>query len=272
MLPEELSAVSQEGYRTLRSALTARGSSTESRSFLVTGSGPGEGKSTTAINLAAALAQTGASVILIEADLRRPTFASTFGLHLRFGIEEVLGEDVDLAEALVPVRFGEKTINVLAARRSGVELADRMSYAVASKLVADAKTFVDFVVVDSPPLTTVTDALPFAQLADEIVIVVRLDQDRRNKLIELDDLLRQHRVPATGVVIVGENQVSSDYYAGYVRDETDAPAGAATVKTIERATRQYGWDDESASAEKDDGRSRGVRRTAKRPTSDSPGT
>lgn len=276
LLPTELSVSSQEGYRTLRAALTARGSSEESRSFLVTGSGPGEGKSTTAINLAAALAQTGASVILVEADLRRPTFAAAFGLKIVFGVEQVMVNEVDLAQALVPVNFGDKTINVLAARRSGVELADRLSYTVASKLVGEAKELADFVIVDSPPLTAVTDALPFAQLADEIVIVVRLDQDRRNKLVELDDLLHQHGVPATGVVVVGETHVAGDYYHGYLSpvptEEVPPPGASRKSRTVERVTRQYGWDEATTSAEDEDSWRRSSRRGAERRTPDSPGT
>ncbi len=223
MLPSDLSIASQEGYRTLRTTLTVRGAASRSRAFLVTGSGPGEGKSTTAINLAVALAQSGASVILIEADIRRPTFARAFGLEVDYGVEQVLIGAVELHKALVPVVFGDKTVHVLAARRSGTDLADRMSYEVTSALIASAKALADYVVVDSPPLTAVIDALPFAQLADAVVIVTRLDQSKRNKLMELDDLLRRHGAPALGVVLVGDSHHVRDYYQGYLNPTDGSP-------------------------------------------------
>jgi polysaccharide biosynthesis transport protein len=223
LLPAELSIAAQEGYRTLRTTLALQKGSADSRAYLVTGTGPGEGKSTTAINLAAAVAQTGASVILIEADLRRPTFAEAFGLSFFSGIEQVLNQEVDLSAALSPVLFGDVAIRVLAARRSGVELADRLSYEAAARLIEAAEALADYVVVDSPPLTAVIDALPFAQIADEIVVVARLDVSRLNKLTELDDLLLRHGAHPTGMVLVGETHPTDPYYGSY-EQEGQVPA------------------------------------------------
>jgi non-specific protein-tyrosine kinase len=203
LLPSDLSVSSNEGYRTLRTALAARGPSGQPRSFLVTGSAPSEGKTTTAISLAVALAQGGGRVILVEADVRKPTFASTFGLKDFAGIEQVLIGESELSQALVPVRAEGTSMRVLAAERSGVELANRLSFAVARKLLEDAKAIADFVVIDSPPLTEVIDALPFAQLADEVLIVARLDRSRLNKLAELDELLYEYGAASSGLLLVG---------------------------------------------------------------------
>jgi capsular exopolysaccharide synthesis family protein len=203
LLPSELSVSSNEGYRTLRTALAAKGPSGQARSYLVTGSAPSEGKTTTAISLAVALAQGGGRVILIEADVRKPTFAATFGLKDFAGIEQVLIGEAELSQALVPVRAEGTSMRVLAAERSGVELANRLSYAVTRKLLDDAKAISDFVVIDSPPLTEVIDALPFAQLADEVLIVARLDRSRLNKLAELDALLTEYGAATSGLLLVG---------------------------------------------------------------------
>jgi polysaccharide biosynthesis transport protein len=215
LLPTELSISSQEGYRTLRTMLSVRRGA-ESPVYLVTGSGPGEGKSTTAISLAWSLAHTGASVILIEADVRRPTFAAAFELSYFSGIDQVLTDEVSLVSALAPVLLDDTGIRVLAARHSGFDLSDGLTHDVALRLLDDAKTLADYVVIDSPPLTVVSDALPFAQLADEIVVVARLDVSRLNRLIELDDLLRNNGVRATGIVVVGDSHSAGDaYYSGY---------------------------------------------------------
>jgi receptor protein-tyrosine kinase len=245
LLPTELSPGALEGYRTLRAALTARGGGFKHRAYLVTGSGPGEGKSTTAINLAAALAQNDATVILIEADLRRPTLARLLGLKLKYGVEQVITDEVDLAAALVSVHFGEKAIGVLAARRSGVDLADKLTYQIARRLLDEARAQADFVVVDSPPLIAVSDALPFAQLADEIIVVARLDHAKRGKLVALDDLLRQHGQVATGIVVVGDTQFDQDYYYGQeepFNERVQVPLEQPPSPTAERVAAQYGWD------------------------------
>jgi capsular exopolysaccharide synthesis family protein len=229
LLPSELSAGGHEGYRTLRTILAARARAGEARAVLITGSGPGEGKSTTAMGLAAALAQAGARVLLIEADLRRPTFAGSFNLAEFNGIEQVLVGRAELSKALVPVRIDGVPVRILAAHpTTGAALG--LSFPMVRKLVTDAKALADFVVIDSAPLTTVIDALPFAQAADEVVIVARLDQTRLNKVDELDDLLGQHGVPRTGVVLIGEHPMRriEYYYAegnGSSRPGVPRPAG-----------------------------------------------
>jgi capsular exopolysaccharide synthesis family protein len=213
LVPSELKA-SSEGFRTLRATLTARGLSSEPRTYLVTGSVPSEGKSTTAINLAVALAQGGGSLILIEADFRRPTFATAFKMKPFHGIEQVLVDDVDLADALVPVTFNDTTISVLAAHGSGAEFADRLSFAAVRRLVHDATALADYVVIDSPPLTAVIDALPFAQVADEVLVVARLDHSPLNKLADLEELLRENGVSASGLVLLGGDHRTQQYYRG----------------------------------------------------------
>ena len=113
--------------------------------------------------------------------MRRPTFASAFDLEYLLGVDQVLVDEVALASALVAGLLRRRDIRVLAARQIGVRAADGSPTRSRCKLLDDAKALADYVVIDSPPLTVVTDALPFAQLADEIVIVVRLDHDRRNR-------------------------------------------------------------------------------------------
>jgi capsular exopolysaccharide synthesis family protein len=213
LLPSELSPGAHEGYRTLRTTMAARAPSAESRAFLVTGSAPSEGKSTTAMGLAAALAQGGARVILIEADLRKPTLAASLNLKDFNGIDRVMIGKVELSKAIVPVRIDGAPVRVLAAQSSEHGISGGLSFAVVRKLVNDAKALADFVVIDSAPLTEVIDALPFAQAADEVLIVVRLDQTRLNKLAELDDLLSQHGVTRMGLVLIGEHPMRGPQYA-----------------------------------------------------------
>lgn len=211
MVPGELSFIALEGYRTLRTLLTSRAAG-KPRAFLVTGSSPAEGKTTSAINLAVSLAQGGARVILIDADLRRPTIAATLGLRLNYGTEHVLIGEVGLAQALEQVRFERTPVQILAVQRGGVDLANRLSFAVSERLINDAKELADYVVIDSPPLTEVIDTLPLAKLADDVLIVARLGASRLSKLAELHDLLVEQGTRASGLVLVGEAARPGGYY------------------------------------------------------------
>ncbi|HUJ35343.1 MAG TPA: AAA family ATPase [Solirubrobacteraceae bacterium] len=242
LVPGQLSVTAIEGYRTLRTTLSTRAGG-EPRAYLLTGCGPSEGKTTSAIALSAALAQGGGRVVLIEADLRRPKIASALGLALHFGTEQVLTGEVELADALTTVSIDGAELRVVAAHRSGAKLADRLSVSIAREMIESAKELADFVVIDAPPLTAVIDALPLAQLADEVLVVVRLAQTRLAKLADLDDLLSHQGARPTGFVLVGgTDRDGYGYYspAGDIRPGTggagqllpDLPEPARTHRRV----------------------------------------
>jgi receptor protein-tyrosine kinase len=248
LLPHELTIMGHEGYRALRTAIAIRGRG-HPHAVLITGSMPSEGKTTSAINLAAALSQGGLRVILIEADLRRPRLAAAFGLGRGPGIEHVLAGQARFADALAPVAIDDARFNVLAAQGAGEKLADRLTPAAAKKLMNDARSLCDFVIVDSPPLTAVLDALPLAQLADDVLIVARLGRTKLSQLAALDEILVQHvRAPA-GFVVIGESRTRrrarNQYYSSYIGnletvadpDGLDVPSGSLPGESSERQER-----------------------------------
>ena len=215
--PRELSPATQEAYRSLRAMLLAsRADESVGRSVMVTGSSPSEGKTTTAINLAASLARAGHSVILIEGDFRRPTIGEALGAGGTHGIGKVLLGTVSLEEALVPARvFGER-LRLLLVRRADELLTELLSLPTAEGLLEEAERLADFVIVDSPPLTEVVDALPFARHADNLIIVCRLGSTRLPQLARLSDLLYENQIDPTGFALVGVggSEVSSYYISG----------------------------------------------------------
>ena len=212
--PGELSAATLESFRTLRTMLAAqRREDGNSRSILVTGPSPSEGKTTTAINLASSLALAGNRVILIEADFRRPTVGEALGVRARVGIGDVLLGNVALEDALVLAPpFGDNLCALLVDRADDW-LAEVLSLPAAGALLEDAKRLADYVVLDSPPLTQVIDAMPLARQVDDVVIVTRLGSSNLTQLAHLGDLLEQNGIrPAGFVVVGGPGPEESSYY------------------------------------------------------------
>ena len=226
LMPTELSVAAMEQYRMLRATLSI-GAIGRPQAYLVAGSSPSEGKTTSALSLATVLARGGGGgVILIEADLRRPTIATTLGFKDFQGTEQVLTGEVELGDALEDVRFAGAGFRVLAAHANGSS-AELLSYASVERLLDDAKQLAEFVVIDTPPLTAVIDALPFALLADNLVAVVRVGHSRVNRLSDLFELLARHDLSPSGVVLVGVSQKEAEsysYYADADRGSRPAPA------------------------------------------------
>ena len=234
--PRELSPSTLESYRALRAVLLAGAvDSVEGRSVMVTGASPSEGKTTTAINLASSLALAGNRVILIEGDFRRPTVAEALGVTPTHGIGRVLLGTVALEDALSPVPpFGD-SLRVLLVRRADELLAELLSLPIGKRILEDAKALADFVIVDSPPLTEVVDALPFARNVDDLIIVCRMGWSRLQQLNRLNDLLYENGIQPTGFALVGvgTSERSSYYISGQrermasqpsVRERTGEPA------------------------------------------------
>ena len=213
LAPERLSSGTFEAYRTLRASLVASlGSEFQTGSVLVTGSSPGEGKTTTAINLAHSLVAAGNKVILIEADVHRPTIGPALGIRPRFGLSAVLIRQVSLAAALVTTERYGPDLQLLLVDRPGPATADRLSLPTARQLVAEAEELADYVIVDSPPLTEVVDALPIARQVTGVLIVARLNRTKLRRLGELGEILAQNEIEPAGVALVGVDRGRLGYY------------------------------------------------------------
>jgi len=229
--PLAVSAPTLEAYRTLRATLTAPGpGGSIPRSFMVTSPSPSDGKTSTALNLAAALAASGARTILIESDLRRPMMARTLGFSPPHSITSVLRGEVSLTDALIRAPgLSENLVLLMADRSSGdTGAAELLGLPGGVQMLEEARSIADCVVVDSPPLTTVIDALPFARSVDSLLIVVRLGKTHLRRIRELGELLAGNDITPAGFAVIGVARPRDvDYYYQHQGTATDEDKGRA---------------------------------------------
>ncbi len=195
-----------ESFRQLRTNLQFANVSTHAKSVLLTSSVPGEGKSTTATNLAISLAQAGNSVCLVDADLRRPMVGEYLGLDSTVGLTTALLGSLD-AEDLLQA-WGEDNLFVLTSGRIPPNPSELLGSQEMKALLTRLEGSFDFVIIDAPPLLPVTDAAVLAQHVGGVVLVVGSkrvkihDVERAISALELvdADLLGAvlNRIPAKG--------------------------------------------------------------------------
>lgn len=156
-------------------------------------------------------------MILIEADLRRPALASALGIEeAHAGVVSVLIENVGLQDALVASPTYGPNLQVLVADFSGGWIAELFSIPAAQRLIDDARAMADFVIVDSPPLTEVVDALPLARKCDDVLIVTRLGKTRLDRIARLGELLADNGIRPVGFAVIGVPPPGRSEYRYYM--------------------------------------------------------
>lgn len=179
-----------ESYRVIRTNVMATAASTSSRVLLVTSIHPGEGKSTTAMNLAAAIAQTGATAVLVDSDLRRPTVHANLTLPRTPGLRDILTRNLPHADV---VRQGPVPgLWALTAGGTPENPAELMGCEEMRNLLAALAKNYDWVIVDAPPIGGMADALIIGGLVDAIVLVV--EGDRTTKAVAADGIAQLYSV------------------------------------------------------------------------------
>lgn len=159
-----------EAFRQLRTNLQFANVSGRARTVLITSSLPGEGKSTTATNLAIALAQGGQTVLLIDADLRRPMISEYLGLDRNAGLTTALVGEAEVDDLLQP--WGDDNLFVLTSGRIPPNPSELLGSDEMKQLITRLEHTFDIVIVDAPPLLPVTDAAVLAQHVGGVVLVV----------------------------------------------------------------------------------------------------
>ncbi|MCA1625193.1 MAG: polysaccharide biosynthesis tyrosine autokinase, partial [Acidobacteria bacterium] len=208
-----------EAYRQLRTSILLSTAGHAPKSLLVTSSLPSEGKTTTAINTAISLAQTGAKVLIIDADMRRPRIHSVFNISNADGLSTLLSNELidrDIAEV---IEFDEASnLNILTSGPVPPNPAELIGSEQMTNLLSILQEHFTHVVVDSPPIASFTDGVLVASMVDGVILVVNAGRSSRQVIRRSRQLLQDIGAKILGVVLNNVNLKSQDnnyYYQSY---------------------------------------------------------
>jgi polysaccharide biosynthesis transport protein len=229
-LIEDARSPAAEAYRHLRTSLLLSSAGQPPKTILVTSSQPSEGKTTTAVNIATMLAQTGAEVLILDCDLRRPRVHTHFGVSNARGVTNFLSGDADAGEIIQDVGQAPNLkvipsgpIPPNAAELLGSDEMRKLLYALSEKFT--------HIVIDSPPAISFTDASILSTMVDGVMLVVHGGRSSRAVVRRAKQQLQDVGAHIFGVVLnnvkpeAGNYYYYSGYYSGYYNEE-EAPDGA----------------------------------------------
>lgn len=219
-----------EAYKQLRTSILLSAAGRAPKTLLVTSGKPGEGKTTTVINTAISLADTGARVLVIDADLRRPMIHNVLQVVNAAGLSTALSRDMNEQDilALIDQPLGTK-LHVMTSGPIPPNPAELLGSNQMKQLLELLEPHFDHVVVDSPPVTSVTDAVLLASLVDGVVLVVHGGHSTRELARRTRQLLRSVNARIFGVVLNNVKARDDDYYySGYY----NKPYGEASTGSV----------------------------------------
>jgi succinoglycan biosynthesis transport protein ExoP len=203
-----------EAFRTLRTNLQFLEVESGAKSFVITSSIPSEGKTTTAANLAIALADSGAQVVLVDADLRRPKLASYMGLEGAVGLTDVLIARASLADALQP--WGRGSLVILPAGTVPPNPSELLGSRSMASMIRTLEAEFDVVIIDLPPLLPVTDAALVSKLTRGALVVVAAGRTHKGEFAGAVAALENVGATVAGVILTMLPTKGPDAY-GYGR-------------------------------------------------------
>ncbi|PZU28380.1 MAG: chromosome partitioning protein [Microbacterium sp.] len=222
-----------ESFRALRTNLQFLNTDAGSRIFVVSSSGPGEGKSTTTANLAIALSETGARVALIDGDLRKPRIADYMGIEGGVGLTSALIGRVELTDALQ--KWGAGQLFVLPSGPIPPNPAEMLGSPAMGDVLSALAAHFDYVLIDAPPLLLVTDAAVLAAKSTGVIMVAAAGRTKKQDLIgalRTLDTASGRLLGVIGTMLPTRGPDSYGYRAyGYGPASTDAPAPETPLPT-----------------------------------------
>lgn len=207
-------SVIAEQLRTIRSNINFSSVDKELQSMVITSSGAGEGKSTTSANLAVVFANSGKRVLLVDADLRKPTVALTFRLPNHRGLSTLIADREGQLEQHIQ-ESGVENLSILTSGPIPPNPSELLQSQRMTDLIPELTTQFDLVIFDMPPIGVVTDAQILASKTDGTLLVVRERKTTKQGLIKAKKLLTLANAHLIGVVYNGVKKGNADNYYYY---------------------------------------------------------
>src|SRR3984957_950909 len=203
-----------ESYRALRTSLLLSNLGAPPKVIMVTSARPQEGKTTTSINTSIVLAQKGVRVLLIDADLRRPSVHKTLGMGPRSGLSNVLTGSATVQQTITvsPIL---PNLFIMPAGTPPPNPAELLASSNMRDLITELRGQYDHIVIDTPPTLSVTDAVVLSPRADATILVIRSGQTTKQALRRARDILMQVNAHVAGVLLNAVDLTSPDYYYYY---------------------------------------------------------
>ncbi|MFR1707979.1 MAG: CpsD/CapB family tyrosine-protein kinase [Clostridium sp.] len=212
IVEKEPKSIAAESYRTLRTNLQYSSFDEEYKVIVVTSSEPGEGKSTTAGNLALSISQGDKKVVLIDCDLRKPSLHKKFGLSNTVGLSDVIvGKE---SVSVVGHRYNNN-LTVLTSGKIPPNPAEMLGSKSMKALIEALKKVFDYVILDTPPVQAVADAQILSTRADGTLIVVRAEKTKKDSVLNTVNLLKKVNANIIGTILNGVDTKKNDYYYYY---------------------------------------------------------
>lgn len=205
-------SIAAESYRTLRTNLQYSSFDDEYKVIVVTSSEPGEGKSTTAGNLALSIAQGDKKVALVDCDLRKPSIHKKFGLSNTVGLSDVIVGKEDIS--IVGHRYNDN-LTVLTSGKIPPNPSEMLASKSMKALIEALKQVFDYVILDTPPVQAVTDAQILSTRADGTLLVVKAEKTKKESVANSVNLLKKVNANIIGTVLNGVDSKRSNYYYYY---------------------------------------------------------
>jgi capsular exopolysaccharide synthesis family protein len=209
-----------EAYRALRTTILLSRAGTPPQVILISSAKPSEGKTSITTLESIVFALNGARVLLIDSDLRRPSVHLRFRIANKVGLTSVLTGKAGPEEAIVPVS-ALPTLHILPAGPIAPMPAELLGSLQMQRLVEGLRASYDFILIDTPPVLTVTDAAVLVSVSDGVVLVLRYGQASRNVVARASEILLRSGAHLLGVVLNAVDLQSSDYAEYYGRAYND---------------------------------------------------
>lgn len=209
-----------ESYRSLRTTVLLSRAGTPPQVVLVSSAKPSEGKTSVSTLESVVFALNGSRVLLIDSDLRRPSVHLKFRIPNKVGLTSVLTGKASLAEAIVTIP-SVPLLRVLPAGPIAPMPAELLGSLQMQQMLEELRPSYDFILIDTPPVLTVTDAAVLVSLSDGVVLVVRYGQSSRNVVVRASEILLRSGAHLLGVVLNEVNLRSAEYAEYYGRAYND---------------------------------------------------